>query len=223
MPFTKAEVYEYLQGYPQDTIPLVLSNLGFDEGDDVFPENVIQSAEEIYQTMGMAADTHKKLSAAAPTDSPQSIEIQSHQIEAIGFQLLEQRGISLPIEIIAAIARAKVEESIELADRISQLQERSFAARLTSNQAKFAQKLLTLSERATEEIDGILSDEAQAEWISAIPQAQLNGEVGHFIEALDGRAKAKKQLVEQQVKKVDALPFQDPAQIRRAFIASMKK
>lgn len=223
MSFTKAETYEYLDGYPLDTIPLVLSKLGYSEEEETFPEDIVQRAGEIYETMGMAADVQKKLSAAVPTDSHQSIEIQSHQIEAIGFQLLEQRGISLPMEVIAAIARAKVQESIELADGISELQERSFAARLTTNQTAFAQKLLALSDRAADAIDGLLGEEAQAEWISAIPQTQLNGEVGHFIEALESRTKAKKQITGRQAEEIKALPFQDPVQMRKAFIASMKR
>lgn len=226
MSLTKNEVYEYLAAYPQETIPSVLAQLGCDENTEDYPEDIVERAEGIYQAMGIAADMQKQLAGATSTPDapPQTTDIVVQQVGAIAFQLLEQQGISLPIEVIAALAQSKVQESIELADKVSELQKRTFAKRLAHNQTEFAKDLLRLASKPTEAIDAILSDEAQAQWIeAAVPQqSQLNGDVRDLVNMLNGRAKAQKQIQGQRQEEVKALPQQDPKKVLGAFLAAMK-
>lgn len=221
MAFSRQEVYEYLAGYPQDTIPTVLTQLGHDENSEEYPDDVVERAEGIYQAMGIAADMQKRLSAATPQQKPQSTEIVAQQVGAIAFQLLEQQGISLPLEVIAALAQSKVEEAIELADKLSDLQEKAFVTRSTHNNARFAQRLLGLSEQSSEIIEAVLGEEAQADWIASnTPATQLNGEVTKFLGGLDARKKARNQMGAAKTETIAKLPPQDTKGFLKAFLAA---
>ena len=214
---TRQETLEYLSGYSSDPqqIQLVLLELGEDPDGDKFPDDIVERAEKVFEAIGSA-----KAKAIASSGS-QATEIISQQTGAIAFTLLEQQGISLPIEVIVALAQSKVQESIELADRLSELQRRTFATRLTHNNVAFAQQLMGLSDNSAEIIDVVLGDEAQSQYIAAAtPTKQLN--IAAFLAGVDARAKSRSQLEQRHVEQVKALPQQDPRQYVKAFLAARK-
>jgi len=216
---TRQETIEYLSGYSSDPqqIQLVLLELGEDPDGDEFPDDIVERAEKVFEAIGSA-----KTKAIASSPS-QATEIISQQTGAIAFTLLEQQGISLPIEVIVALAQSKVQESIEIADRLFELQRRTFATRLTHNNVAFAQQLMGLADNSAEIIDGVLGDEAQSQYIAAsTPSKQLNGHVVAFLAGVDARSKSRAQLEQRHVEQVKMLPQQDPRQYVKAFLAARK-
>lgn len=226
MAFTKQEVYEYLVGYPQDTIPDVLRQLGYGEEVNEYPDDVVEKAENIYKAMGVAATMQKRLSESTQQED-QSSEIVTAQVSAIAFQLLESQDISIPADVVMALAHATVVQSTKLADRLSLLQEQAFATRLGQNQQQFAQKLLSLSSGGNDTIDEILGDDSQVEFIQAIAPApalpSVKDTVRAFLGKVDADQKATRQISGTREQQRAALPSKKvDINTVRAFLAARK-
>jgi hypothetical protein len=212
MALTRAETLEYLSAYSADSdqISLVLLELGEDPDGDEYPDDIVERAEHVFAAFGQA-----KTKALASGREEKAITVQ--EISAIASELLESQDISIPDDVVMALAQATVIQSVELADRLALLQERAFVTRLGQNREQFTQKLLRLSNGHSDTLEAVLGDEAQAEFIQSVAPALPSSKdvVQSFLNGLDARQKANRQFSgarEQQraalpAKKVDVKAF----------------
>lgn len=203
--FTEADAYELLSECPQDSLPSVLEHLGYPQGTEKYPVDILDKVLEVYKSMGIAIERQK---AIASSTKAEDIHLVVQEVSAIASELLESQDISIPAEVMMALAQARVLQSIELADKLSQLEERTLITRLGQNREQFTQKLLGLSNQHSEMIEAVLGEEAQSEFIQAAAPAlpPTKDMVQAFLGGLDARQKAKRQISGTREQQRAALP-----------------
>lgn len=220
--FTKKEIYEYLAKYPQDTIPDVLKQLGYDDRIEEYPDDVVEKAENIYEAMGVAANMQKKLSESMSSQESLSSEIIATQVSAIASTLLESQGINLPPSAVMVLAQATVVQTVELVDKLALLQERTWNARTEQHQKRFTEKVLNSVRASAIPREEVLSDEAQYEFIEAaipaLPSAQDAVQV--FLSEIDAKQKANRQISGERDRQQAALD--KPKVDVKAFLAARR-
>lgn len=223
MALTRTETMEYLSAYSTDAdqISLVLLELGEDPDANEFPDNIVERAEKVFEAFGQA----KIKAIAGSQDGEKSITVQD--VSSIAFQLLESQDISIPADVVMALAHATVVQSTKLADRLSLLQEQAFATRLGQNQQQFAQKLMKLSSGGNDTIDEILGDESQFEFIQAVAPApalpSVKDTVRAFLSGVDADQKATRQINGTREQQRATLPSKKVSvDTVRAFLAARK-
>lgn len=215
MTLSRAETLEYLSIHSTDAdqISLVLLELGEDPDANEFPDDIVERAEQIFAVFGQA-----KVAALSGSQDAKSITVQ--EVNAIACELLESQDISIPADVIMALAQATVVQSVKIADQLSQLQEEAFVSRLMQNREQFTQKLLGISTGHSDTIDAVLGDEARAEFIHAVaPNKPVNKEaVKQFLNGLDSKRKADLQISGARERQRAALP---PKRVDiKAFLAA---
>lgn len=212
---TRKETLEYLSAYSTDAdqISLVLLELGEDPDGSEFPDDIVERAEQVFEAFGKA-----NTQAISGSRDEKSITVQ--QISEIASELLEAQDISIPADVIMALAQARVLQSIELADKLSLLEERALVTRLGQNRVRLTEKLLGISDQHNETIDAVLGDEAQAEFIQAAAPAlpTTKDMVQAFIGGLSARQKASRQISGTREQERKALPAKKVDV--KAFLAS---
>jgi hypothetical protein len=203
--FSKAETYEFLSKYPQETIPSVLKQLGYDEDTIEYPADIVERAEKIYESMGLAVETQKQLAESMGQVS-QNTKLVVQQTTAIAGELLEQQGISFPPDVVMVLAQAAVEEGSQLAQDLATLKEAALVAGLRSSNDSLAQKLLYVMGSSRGIIQEVFTTEnVQAMVSNTVPEV-APPDVKGFLNDLDTRRQQRKQLEGAKQEKRAALP-----------------
>ena len=198
--FTKQETYELLSKYPAELTPKVLNQLGYDESTEIYPADIVERAEKIYESLGVAVDIQKQL---APTES-ENTAITIQQTTAIAAQLLEQQGISFPPDVVMVLATAAIEEATQLGRGIETLKEAALAAELQAGNKRITQKLLNMMGAGNGIIREVFTSENIQAFVSdAVPQVSAP-DVQGFLAGMEERRKQREQLYSSEQKSLEA-------------------
>jgi hypothetical protein len=215
--FTEQETYELLAGYPEGTQESVLTSLGYPKGTEIYPEDIVTKAEAVYESMGVAIKTQKRLAESIGQDN-QDTQLVVRQTIAIAGELLEQQGISFPPDVVMVLAQAAVEEGSQLAQDLATLKEAALVAGLRSSNDSLAQKLLYVMGSSRGVIQEVFTtDNMQAMVSNAVPEVAAPNVKG-FLADLDDRRKDRKQIEATKQEQRAALPR--PKVDVKAFLAA---
>lgn len=203
--FTKEETYRWLAKYPQHTIPGVLKRLGYDENTERFPVNIVEKAEKIYESMGIAVETQKQL-AESMGSANQDTQIVAQQTTAIAVEIMEAQGITFPVEELFVLAQAAVQDGKEIARSLKELRKAGFVAEAQSGNAEFVQEVLNVMGIGSSVIDQVFSKEnIQVLVEDAVPQIAAP-DIQAFRTQLEKRREERKQLDAAKQQQRAALP-----------------
>ena len=142
--FTKQETYDLLSDYPANTIPMVLSQLGYNENTEEYPPDIVENAEAVYKAMNIASETRKQLAGSTPKNeslTPTEVtDLEIRQTADIAQVLLEAEGIPVDPREFLKLARMHVVQAANLANRISDAADEVFCKTLTQRNEERIQR-----------------------------------------------------------------------------------
>ena len=203
MSLTREETLEYLGEYSKDLerISLVLLELGEDPDANEYPDNIVERAEKVFETLGNA-----KTKALASSQESQSTQLTVQQTTAIAAELLEQQGVSFPPDVLMVLAQSAVEEVTQLAECITNLKEDMLFAALDAGDNRITGKVLARLGTTSEIIQEVFTPENVKTFVaSAVPQVAAPDTKG-FLAGLDERRKQRQQLGVAKQQQRAALP-----------------
>jgi hypothetical protein len=120
MSFTKAQVFEWLEGYSEKEIESVLKELGYQTDCNTYPEDVVEKAQFVFDTVS------EKIKSLPSQDNSIVLQVNNE---------LSLQDIHIAPEILTAVILSIKTVAEQTADSLSSLAQEIFLAKLKSNQA----------------------------------------------------------------------------------------
>lgn len=199
---TNEETFQYLAEFPRTQVVKALASIGYSENAPEYPENIVGLIQDAIEAMNTAVQQQQSLAPAENTerqdiqDTPKEDAIVLQETTAIAAEILDARNISIPKEVLLAVAQDIISRSKRQADMLSQLQQQTFVKTLQNNQSKFAETLMQAMKEDQANSDALFSDENLAKLVNrAVPEYQSSFSVEEFLEEIKQQNLVQKEKV----------------------------
>jgi hypothetical protein len=145
----RKELLEYFNQYDEETILIVLSELGYSPEETTYPEEIIEDIERAFNSVNAA---QKQLSGNGAL-------VTAEQITAIASSTLNETNSSISDEILFFLANEALSKSIRSANVVADLATKAFVETYERRMESFGNQLLSAVERSTQKTNKLLSED----------------------------------------------------------------